>query len=107
MINAAVFGAGRIGKVHTHNIANLPGVALRYIVDVNPVAASELAGIYGAKPATIEGALGDPEVQAVIIATSADTHADLIQRGAAAGKAIFVKNRLISRWSGHASALKL
>ena len=42
MINAAVFGAGRIGKVHTHNIAGLPGVALRYVVDVNPVAASEL-----------------------------------------------------------------
>jgi myo-inositol 2-dehydrogenase / D-chiro-inositol 1-dehydrogenase len=89
MINAAVFGAGRIGKVHTHNVANLPGVALRYIVDVNPVAASELAVIYGAKPATIEAALGDPEVQAVIIATSTDTHADLIQRAAAAGKAIF------------------
>ena len=66
MINAAVFGAGRIGKVHTHNIAGLPGVALRYVVDVNPVAASELAGIYGAKPATIEAALGDPEVHAVV-----------------------------------------
>ena len=39
--------------------------------------------------------------------TSTETHADLIQRGAAAGKAVFVKNRLISRWSGHASALKL
>jgi myo-inositol 2-dehydrogenase / D-chiro-inositol 1-dehydrogenase len=89
MINAAVFGAGRIGKVHTHNIASLPGVALHYVVDVNPVAASELAGVYGAKPATIEAALGDPEVQAVVIATSTDTHADLIQRAAAAGKAIF------------------
>jgi len=41
MINAAVFGAGRIGKVHTHNIAGLPGVALRYVVDVN-YSASEL-----------------------------------------------------------------
>src|SRR4249919_2590227 len=89
MINAAVFGAGRIGKVHTHNIANLPGVALRYVVDVNPVAASDLAGMYGAKPATIEAALGDPEIHAVVIATSTDTHADLITRTAAAGKAIF------------------
>ena len=97
MINAAVFGAGRIGKVHTHNVANLPGVALRYIVDVNPVAASELAGIYGAKPANIEAALGDPEVQAVIIATSTDTHADLIQRAAAAGKAIFCEKTSGSR----------
>jgi myo-inositol 2-dehydrogenase/D-chiro-inositol 1-dehydrogenase len=71
MINAAIFGAGRIGKVHTHNIAGLPGVALRYVVDVNPAAAAEL------------------EVHAVVIATSTDTHADLIQRAAAAGKAIF------------------
>jgi hypothetical protein len=89
MINAAIFGAGRIGKVHTHNVAGLPGVALRYVVDVNPAAAAELAGTYGAKPATIEAALGDPEVHAVVIATSTDTHADLIQRAAAAGKAIF------------------
>ena len=89
MINAAIFGAGRIGKVHTHNIASLPGVALRYVVDVNPDAAAELAGTYGAKPATIEAALGDPGVHAVVIATSTDTHADLIQRAAAAGKAIF------------------
>lgn len=89
MINAAIFGAGRIGKVHTHNIAGLPGVALRYVVDVNPAAAAELAVAYGAKPATIEAALGDPEVHAVVIATSTDTHADLIQRAAAAGKAIF------------------
>jgi hypothetical protein len=38
---------------------------LRYVVDVNQAAASELAGIYDAKPATIEAALGDPEVHAV------------------------------------------
>ena len=83
MITAAIFGAGRIGKVHTHNVAGLAGVALRYVVDVNPAAASELAGTYGAKSATIEAALGDPEVNAVVIATSTDTHADLIQQAAA------------------------
>ncbi len=38
---------------------------------------------YGAKPATIEEALGDPEIHAVVIATSTDTHANLIQRAAA------------------------
>jgi hypothetical protein len=81
MINAAVFGAGRIGKVHTHNIASLPGVALRYVVDVNPVAASELAGIYGAKPATIEAALGDPEVHAVGHADSRFRSLPLDSRG--------------------------
>jgi hypothetical protein len=32
--------------------------------------------------------LGDPEVDAAVIATSTDTHADLIHRAAAAGKAI-------------------
>jgi hypothetical protein len=26
MINAAIFGAGRIGKVHTHNVAGLAGL---------------------------------------------------------------------------------
>ena len=67
-----------------------------------PVAASELAGIYGAKPATIEVALGDPETHAVVIATSTDTHADLIQGPPVQVRQFFVKNRWISHWSGHA-----
>lgn len=90
MIEVALFGAGRIGRIHAANIARQPGARLRYVVDVFPASAAELAAEHGATPLTDpDAALADPAVGAVVIASSTDTHADLIQRAAAAGKAIF------------------
>ena len=89
MIEVAMFGAGRIGKIHGANVAAQPGVRLRYVVDVSAAAAGELALRHGAKVADADAALKDPAVKAVVIASSTDTHADLITRAAAAGKAIF------------------
>jgi myo-inositol 2-dehydrogenase/D-chiro-inositol 1-dehydrogenase len=89
MIEVAMFGAGRIGKIHGANVAAQPDVRLRYVVDVSAAAAGELALRHGAKVADADAALKDPVVKAVVIASSTDTHADLITRAAAAGKAIF------------------
>src|SRR5882672_905550 len=89
MIEVAMFGAGRIGKIHGANLAAQPGVKLRYVVDVNAAAAGELAQRLGAKVADAEAAFKDSAVSAVVIASSTDTHAELIMRAAAAGKAIF------------------
>jgi myo-inositol 2-dehydrogenase/D-chiro-inositol 1-dehydrogenase len=89
LMNVAIFGAGRIGKIHAANVARQPGVSLKYVVDVFPEAAGELARRHGAQTAETEAVLGDSSVEAVVIASSTDTHADLILRSAAAGKAIF------------------
>jgi myo-inositol 2-dehydrogenase/D-chiro-inositol 1-dehydrogenase len=89
MLEAALFGAGRIGKIHAGNLARQPGVRLKYVVDLDSGAAAALAHQYGATVATAELALADPAVKAVVIASSTNTHADLITRAAAAGKAIF------------------
>jgi len=89
MTDVALFGAGRIGKIHAGNLARQRGVALKYVVDVNAAAASELAEKYGAKVASAEQVFGDRAIGAVVIGSSTDTHADLIQRAAAAGKAVF------------------
>ena len=89
MIEVALFGAGRIGKIHAGNLAAQPGVKLRYVVDVSGPAAAELAQRYAAKAVDVATALEDATVSAVVIASSTDTHADLIQRAAAARKAIF------------------
>jgi myo-inositol 2-dehydrogenase/D-chiro-inositol 1-dehydrogenase len=88
-INVALFGAGRIGKIHGGNVARHPAASLRYVVDVNADAAAPLAAEYGAKVVSPEQALADPAIDAVVICSSTDTHAELIQRAAAAGKAIF------------------
>ena len=89
MIEAALFGAGRIGRIHAGNLARLPGARLKYVADVNQAAAGELASRHGAKVATVDAALADRTIGAVVIASSTDTHADLLLRAAKAGKAIF------------------
>mgnify|MGYP005844083401 CR=1 FL=1 len=89
MINFCLFGAGRIGTIHAANLANHAGAKLRYVVDVSDEFAQKLAGQYSAAVTSAEKALEDPDTHAVIIASSTDTHADLIQMAAAAGKAIF------------------
>jgi myo-inositol 2-dehydrogenase / D-chiro-inositol 1-dehydrogenase len=89
MIEVALFGAGRIGKIHAGNLAAQPGVKLRYVVDVSGPAAAELAQRYAAKAVDVETVLKDATVSAVVIASSTDTHAELITRAAAARKAIF------------------
>jgi myo-inositol 2-dehydrogenase / D-chiro-inositol 1-dehydrogenase len=89
MIEVALFGAGRIGKIHASNVARLADVKLKYVVDVNATAAAELAAQHGAQAADVEAAFADKAVRAVVIASSTDTHAEFIQRAAASGKAIF------------------
>src|ERR1035438_4337326 len=88
-IDVAVFGAGRIGKIHAANLAKLPGVRLKYIVDVNAQAAAALAQLHGAQVADAEGALGDASIGATVVCSSTDTHADLIMKSAAKKKHVF------------------
>src|SRR5690348_8264253 len=89
MIDVALFGAGRIGNIHAGNVARQPGVRLQYVVDVDRTAAEALARQHGAQVADAERAFADPAIAAVVIASSTDTHADLILRAAKAKKAIF------------------
>ncbi len=89
MIGICQFGAGRIGQIHAANVAAHAEAELRYIVDVSEEAANAIAGRYGAKIADARQALADEAVDAVIVATSTDTHADIIKAAARAGKAIF------------------
>ena len=89
MLRFAQFGAGRIGTIHAANLASTGATQLRYVVDVNPAAAAALAAKHGAQVTAAATAFGDPEIDAVIIASSTDTHAELIIAAAKAGKAIF------------------
>ena len=88
-IDVAVFGAGRIGKIHAANLARQPGVRLKYVVDVNREAAAALAAEHGAQVADIDGAMGDASIGATVICSSTDTHADLIMQSAAQKKHVF------------------
>jgi myo-inositol 2-dehydrogenase / D-chiro-inositol 1-dehydrogenase len=89
MKNVAVFGAGRIGRIHASNISTLPGVKLQYVCDAVPAAAADLAQQLGAQVSTIEDVFADKSIDAVAICSPTSTHSDLIARAAAAGKHIF------------------
>ncbi|MFM2274857.1 MAG: hypothetical protein RL211_729 [Pseudomonadota bacterium] len=89
MKNVAIFGAGRIGRIHAGNLAALPGVNLKYVCDPMAAAASELAQQHGAQVSNIDAVFADASVDVVAIASSTDTHSNLITRAAKAGKHIF------------------
>lgn len=84
-----LLGAGRIGKVHARAITANAGAALVAVADAVVEAASSLAAQYGCAVRTIEAIEAAADIDAVVICTPTDTHADLIERFARAGKAIF------------------
>ena len=85
----ALLGAGRIGKVHARAVASNPQARLVAVADAFEKAAKDLASAYGAEVRTIDAIEKAGDIDAVIICTPTDTHADLIERFAKAGKAIF------------------
>jgi len=91
-INVGVIGAGRIGRVHAENLAyRIPGVKLVAIADVIVDAAKKLAADLGVPTALKDhqAIMQDKQIDAVVICSSTDTHAQMIEDAAAAGKHIF------------------
>lgn len=87
-MKVGLLGAGRIGQVHAKSITSNPRSKLVAVSDVFVDAAIRLAASYGCESRTTEEILNDPAIDAVLIATSTDTHADLIEKAVAAGKAV-------------------
>ena len=87
MIRFALLGCGRIGAMHAQNLAGAPGGQLATVYDPVAEAASAVAGRFGCTVASsAEQAIRNAD--AVLIATSTATHAELIEMAAKAGKAI-------------------
>ncbi|HEX3351134.1 MAG TPA: inositol 2-dehydrogenase [Acetobacteraceae bacterium] len=110
MIGIAVLGCGRIGRVHARNIATHPRTKLVACYDPMPNAAAELAAAHGAKAAeSVDAVMSDPAVGAVLIASSTNTHVDLITRAVLAGKAVFCEKPIdldLARVDGCWSAIR-
>lgn len=93
MVNVGIIGAGRIGQVHAKSI--LTGVPDAKILAIADPYMSDAAAAW-AKGAGIEGIykdhrkiLEDPRINAVLICSSTDTHAELSLEAIAAGKHVF------------------
>jgi len=91
-VRIGVIGAGRIGKIHAENLATrIPGAQVSAIADPVLAAAEETAARLHIPVVTpdYQAILADPEIDAVAICSSTDTHAGIIIEAAAAGKHIF------------------
>ncbi|HEV7323289.1 MAG TPA: inositol 2-dehydrogenase [Ensifer sp.] len=88
-IKLALIGAGRIAKVHAKAIAASPDAKLVAVTDALPAAAEALALETGSKASDADAIAADRAVDAVLICTPTDTHADLIEKFAKAGKHVF------------------
>lgn len=88
ILKTGLLGAGRIGEVHARAIVAHRGSELSAVSDVFVENAEKLAAEYGSTVRTSEQILADPDIDAVLIATSTDTHSDLIEAATAAGKAV-------------------
>ena len=88
-ISFGLLGAGRIGKTHATAILGIPGTKLSAVFDPIDAAADHIVQMAGARRASVEEILADRSIDAVLICTPTDMHADQIELAAKAGKAIF------------------
>ncbi|MEO8668990.1 MAG: inositol 2-dehydrogenase [Bauldia sp.] len=89
MVRFGLLGAGRIGKIHGRNIARGEGSTLVAVADADAGAAKALAKAYGAAVRSVDEVIAAKDIDAVLIGTPTDTHANLTERAVRAGKAVF------------------
>lgn len=93
-IDVAVIGAGSFARsTLLPGILAEPGLGLRTVVARTGASAARLGHEFGAARLStdVEETLADPEVDAVVIATRHDSHADLAARALRSGKHVFLE----------------
>ncbi|NRA86568.1 MAG: inositol 2-dehydrogenase [Rhizobiales bacterium] len=88
MISIALLGCGRIGQVHARTIMASKRAKLVAVVDAFESAAAALAAETGAIVYSADKIFADDSIDAVIICTPTDSHAQFIEKAALAGKAV-------------------
>ena len=89
LVRIGLLGAGRIGRIHGGNIAPHSRANLVAVADADAASAHALATAANAAVKTVDAIIDAADIDAVFICTPTDTHADLIERAARAGKAVF------------------
>ena len=96
-VNIAVIGTGRMGSVHVANLVQkIPEANLVAICDIRLDVAQQVADEFGIDRVVQDyhDLLVDDGIEAVLIATSTNTHAEIIIDCAQAGKHIFCEKPL-------------
>ena len=96
-VKIAVIGTGRMGSVHCRNIVrSVPEAELVAVCDIRLEVAQAVADELGIRRVVKDyhELLADPEIEAILIASSTDTHAFMTKDIAQAGKHIFCEKPL-------------
>ncbi len=91
-LKVGIIGAGRIGQVHAKSITyHIPQAEIVAVSDIYVDGAKKLAEELGIPNyyQDYHEILNNPEIQAVLVCSSTDTHADIACEAAEAGKHIF------------------
>jgi myo-inositol 2-dehydrogenase/D-chiro-inositol 1-dehydrogenase len=95
-LNVAVAGLGRIGKIHLKNLcrnfAEINVIAVMDVLDESKSIAAEFNVPVFVK--TYDELLAQPDLDAVVICSPTDTHANYVIKAAKAGKHIFCEKPL-------------
>ncbi|GIX21519.1 MAG: oxidoreductase [Gammaproteobacteria bacterium] len=97
MVNVAVVGVGGWGKNLARNYAQIPDARLKYICDLNPRALAACARLCpeSAPTESFDRVLDDGEIDAVVVATTGETHYALCKKALEAGKDVFVEKPFV------------
>ena len=90
----AIVGCGVIAPAYVHTIGRLADIEIAACVDADPERAAALAQSAGARAATFDEVLADPEIDAVVNLTPPLAHAEVTHAALAAGKAAFSEKPL-------------
>jgi myo-inositol 2-dehydrogenase/D-chiro-inositol 1-dehydrogenase len=92
ILRIGIIGAGRIGKVHAETLAfRLPEATASAIADVNGNVARDVAERFQIPRVVADSQeiINDPSIDAVLICSPTETHAELVIQAARGGKHIF------------------
>ena len=96
-IGVGVIGTGRIGTLHIEHLAqNISEAELIAICSLDPSSIESLAKQFNVPKTTNDytAILADPQVEAVLVASATDTHVEISQAAAKAGKHVFCEKPL-------------
>jgi predicted dehydrogenase len=97
MINLAQVGAGAWGQNHIRTLFGLKDCHLKICCDTNKKTLERLSSVYGGRlklTGNFKDILDDKEIEGVVIATPAATHAALAIEALSCGKHVFVEKPL-------------
>src|SRR5678809_1106182 len=94
-VRIAQIGYGYWGPNLARNFHQMAEAELALVVDANPETLARVRQLYPCQTAvSVDSALDDPGLEAVVVATPARTHFAMVQQALLAGKHVFVEKPL-------------